>query len=275
VMLAAAGCRAREDAFTARVAAEARRHAGVRDARVVDRFHLVLTRSDGTEIQMRLDNLWLDCVQRPDACDQSVARSLLTSGEGQGTDPSLATKENVRAVLKDPLWLANTRRMFQERAKSPEDAKANEMVTRPFAAELSVVYVFDLPDGMRMINRRDLAALKLDDAGLHDLAVSNLEASLPPLQFQPVAPGSKVRVLHEGDSYEASRLILHPRWAAVAPQVKGDLLVAAPSRDFVYFTGSREDVDGLRALARGSGDQSHALTSTLLRWTPSGWVAAP
>lgn len=86
---------------------------------------------------------------------------------------------------------------------------------------------------------------------------------------------SDIRVIHEGDSYEASRLILHHRWAAIAAQVRGDLLVAAPSRDFVYFTGSREDVAGLRALARASDQQGHPLTSTLLRWTPSGWEPLP
>jgi len=275
LLLAGVACRAREDAFTERVADEARRQPGLRGARVVERFKVTLTRSDGTEYQMYLDNLWLDCAQRPDACDDSIARAVRAGGEGQGTDDSFSKKENVRAVLKDPQWLAGAQRAFQEKATSPEKAKESEIVRRPFAAGLSVVYVFDLPDGMRIVNRGDMAQLKLDEAGLDALAVANLEAALPALQFDRVKTGSDIRVIHEGDSYEASRLILHHRWAAIGAQVKGDLLVAAPSRDFVYFTGSREDVAGLRALARGSDEQGHALTSTLLRWTPAGWEPLP
>lgn len=275
LLLSGVACRAREDAFTERVAAEARQQPGLRGARVVERFQVTLTRSDGTEYQMHLDNLWRDCAQRPDACDDSIARALRAGGEGQGTDDSFVKQENVRAVLKDPQWLENAQRAFKDATTSPEKAKESEIVRRPFVAGLSVVYVFDLPDGMRVINRGDLARLKLDEAGLDALAMKNLEAALPALQFDRVKEGSDIRVIHQGDSYEASRLILHQRWAAIAPQVKGDLLVAAPSRDFVYFTGSREDVAGLRALARGSEELGHGLTSALLRWTPGGWEAFP
>ena len=275
LLLSSAACRAPEDTFTERVADEARQQPGLREARVVERFKVALTRKDGTEYQMYLDNLWRDCAQRPDACDDSIARAVRASGEGQGADDSFVKKENVRAVLKDPQWLAGAQRASQETATSPEKVKESEIVRRPFAASLSVVYVFDLPDGMRIVNRGDMARLKLDEAGLDALAVANLEAALPALRFDRVKTGSDVRVIHEGDSYEASRLILHRRWAAIASQVKGDLLVAAPSRDFVYFTGSREDVAGLRALARSSEEQAHALTSALLRWTPSGWEPLP
>lgn len=273
LLLVGVACRAREDTFTERVAAEARQQPGLRGTRMVERFKVTLTRGDGTEYQMYLDNLWRDCEQRPDACDESIARAVRAGGEGQGTDDSFSRKENVRAVLKDSQWLAGAQRAFQVQAMSPEKAKEREIVRRAFAADLSVVYVFDLPDGMRIINRGDMAGLKLDEAGLDALA--NLEAALPALQFDRVKTGSDIRVIHEGDSYEASRLILHRRWAAIASQVKGDLVVAAPSRDFVYFTGSQEDVAGLRALARGSDAQGHALTSALLRWTPSGWEPLP
>lgn len=275
LLLVGVACRGREDAFTARVADEARQQPGLRGARVVERFKVTLTRRDGSEYQMYLDNLWRDCAQRPDACDDSIARAVRASGEGQGTANSFVKKENVRAVLKDPQWLAGAQRTFQEEATSPQKTKESEIVRRPFAVGLSVVYVFDLPDGMRISNRGDMAQLRLDEAGLDALAVANLEAALPALHFDRVRTGSDIRVIHEGDSYEASRLILHHRWAAIAPQVKGDLLVAAPSRDFIYFTGSQEDVAGLRALARGSDEQGHALTSTLLRWTPVGWEPLP
>jgi len=76
-----------------------------------------------------------------------------------------------------------------------------------------------------------------------------------------------------GDSYEASRVLLHGRWRAIARTVRGDLLASAPARDTVIFTGSQEDVKGLRSLAhRISGEQHHPLSPTILRWTEASWV---
>jgi hypothetical protein len=55
----------------------------------------------------------------------------------------------------------------------------------------------------------------------------------------------------------------------------GDLLVAVPTRDYVFFTGSKEDVAALRDLAEEDERDSHPLTSTILRRTPDGWEAVP
>jgi Protein of unknown function (DUF1444) len=271
VLLSNGGCRHRaEDAFSERVAARARRQPGVRMARVADRFHLTITPAKGEAVQMYLDNLWRDCQNRPETCDDSIERALQLHG-GQMFDEAFIKGETVRAVLKDRLWMENVDKVTKAAHKAGDKAADNALVSRPFVADLSVVYVFDLPDGMRMINHGDLAKLKLDVDGLHRLAVVNLETNLPPLSSEPIDAGATVHVVHVGDSYEASRLILHDRWAEVAKQVKGDLIVSAPSRDFVYFTGSREDLTGLRALAAQSADQGHALTTTLLRWTAQGW----
>jgi hypothetical protein len=47
-------------------------------------------------------------------------------------------------------------------------------VVRPFAGDLWKVYVFDLPDAMRVVAADDLPALKLDLAQLDVLAMDNL-----------------------------------------------------------------------------------------------------
>jgi hypothetical protein len=272
VLVSSVGCRRHraEDAFSERVAARARRQPGVRTVRVTDRFQLTIAPAKGEDVRMYLDNLWLDCQSRPEACDDSIERALRLHG-GQMFDDAFVKGETVRAVLKDRLWMENVDKVMKAAHKSGDKDADNALVSRPFVADLSVVYVFDLPDGMRMISHGDLTKLKLDVDGLHKLAVANLETNLPPLSSEPIDAGATVHVVHVGDSYEASRLILHDRWAEVAKQVKGDLIVSAPSRDFVYFTGSREDLAGLRALAAQSADQGHALTATLLRWTAQGW----
>ena len=63
----------------------------------------------------------------------------------------------------------------QKMMASPADKAAeNALVSRPFAADMFVVYVFDLPDGMRMLNQGDMASLGLDAARLWDLDTGKL-----------------------------------------------------------------------------------------------------
>ncbi len=272
--LAAAACRAPQDAFTERVAKRLREQQPGTSVVVKERFHLQTTTREGGPNDVYLDNLWRECQMEGADCDGAVDRHVRLSAQLGAELASYVKPETVRALLKDREWLDNVRGMVK---KEPgEKAPENEIVSRPFTAEIFVVYVFDMPDGMRMIGRGDLAKLKLDEAGLHALALANLEAALPALTSAPVEAGSAIRVVHEGDSYEASRLLLHARWAPIAAQVKGDLIVAAPTRDYVFFTGSQQDVAGLRALARQLSDEGgHPLSPRLLRRTTAGWQALP
>jgi hypothetical protein len=273
VFLAQGACRAPEDAFTERVAVRARALQPGATVVVKERLHLEVTVKDGTR-QMFLDNLWRFCQANADACDESMARSVAVVAQEQATSDTFVKAEFVRPILKDREWMENVRQMMKD--GPPEKAAGNAVVSRPFVADMFVVYAFDLPDGMRMLNRSNLAELKLDDEQLHGLALANLEKATPAMTAEAVEPGSRIRVMHVGDSYDASRVILHGRWKAIAAGVEGDLVVAAPSRDYVYFTGSREDLAGLRALARSAAAESdHALSATLLRWKPEGWEAFP
>jgi hypothetical protein len=264
----------REDAFTRHVAARARGYAGIKKVEIVERLHLKLTLASDKTHEMYLDNLCRDCAAQGGKCDKGIDRALRLATQGQAYDAAYLKAESVRAVLKDPVWMRNTDKLMAQ--TTPDKVEGARLVRRPFAAGLSIVYVFDLPDGMRMINRDNMRELKLDEDGLHALAVKNLEAGVPVPVGAPVEAGSTVRLVHVGDSYEASNLILHDRWRKIAQQVKGDLIVAVPTRDYVYFTGSQEDVTRLRALALEDDEKdSHPLTSTLLRWTPDGWEPHP
>lgn len=267
-------CRGAEDRFTERVARQVRERERDLGVVVKERFHLDLVRKDGTHQQLLLDNLWRLCQARPEGCDAETERYVAHGVEGLEATDAFVRAEMVRPVLKDRQWMENVRRLMAD--APPEKAAGSSVVSRPFVADLFVVYVFDLPDGMRMLSRADMDALKLDEERLHELAMANLDRAAPEMAAEALEPGSRIRAMHFGDSYESSRVILHGRWKSIAEGVEGDLVVAAPSRDFVYFTGSREDLPGLRALARrAAAENDHAVSATLLRWKPDGWEALP
>jgi hypothetical protein len=258
-------CRRPDDPLTARVATRLRERDPKVQVTVKGPLHLELVTADGTHYQMHLDNLLRLCQTSPGGCEESIERSIAVAVGGQAQDAAHLTAESVRPVVKDRAWVDNVRGI----AKG--DASA-EILSRPFVAGLFVVYAFDLPDGMRMLTRGDLAKLKLDEAQLDALALANMDKATPEIPARPLRPRSQIRLYHVGDSYEASRLVLHGRWKDLAASVDGDLVVGVPSRDYVAFTGSREDLAGLKAwAAQGAMESDHPLTATLLRWTPEGW----
>jgi len=258
-----------EAAFTRQVAERMRAAHPEAKVAITAPLTIEVATKDGT-LTFSLDNLWRMCEKGSEECEGAIERTLRSLAQGQAFDKAAVAAANVRAVLKDRGWIESAAQLA---LKGPKDkAESNTIVSRPFAADIWIAYVFDLPDGMRMLTRGDLAQLGLDEDRLHALALANLEEALTDIPHEPLGDGSSVRVVKAGDSYEASRILLHGRWAALARAVKGELLVAAPARDAVLFTGSREDVAMLRYMSeRLAAQQDHPISTTILRWTPKGW----
>jgi len=256
-----------QKSLTERVAQEIREEAPHANVRITQPLEISVRYPDGTETTLQLGNLWQDCTARPDNCDGSIRRVVRYAAQGQGAAGFQPQRETVRVTLKDQLWLDQVR----ER-KLP-------VISRPFAGNVSKVYVFDLPDGMRMVTPDELKTLRLSEDGLDALALANLAKALPDFPCEPVGDGTPVWILHAGDSYEASRLLLHDRWREIAPRVKGDLLVSVPGRDAVYFMGSGEGTGAVRAfqsrMKQLEREESHPISAQILRWTSEGWEILP
>lgn len=224
---------------------------------------LEIGRPDGTTSTVSLDNLWRDCSLRPEDCSDSVERFVRAISQHRKADLGLS-REAVRATVRSKAWL-------------DEFAKAGETpVARHLVGDLWKVYVFDLPDSMAGVRQKDLENLNITEEELDSLALANLENAITDFPHEPLEESSPIRVLHTGDSYEASRLLLHPRWRELAQGVEGDLLVSVPSRDYVLFVGSRagrEALDRFRKKTEEFASQeSRPISSQVFQWTPEKWI---
>ena len=245
--------------------------------RVADRARILspttrVERTDERHVQigegtLDVSNLGEECRRAPDACDEAIDRYVRSAIEPTAS----ATREAVRAVLL-PVEAATAAR--EEAAARGGD---EPLVGRPFAGRLFEAFVLDEPD--RIVHLTSQGLRELGDPTLeelHQLALANMRRvfpdALPHEPFSDRAPD--VRVVRTGDSYENSRVLLHERWAPIARQVRGDLLVAAPARDAVVFTGaaSERDVAALRWLAQQMAEnEPHPISPAVLRWTEGGW----
>ncbi|MFZ5476137.1 MAG: hypothetical protein ACOZNI_05125 [Myxococcota bacterium] len=147
-------------------------------------------------------------------------------------------------------------------------AGATPLVTRPFAADIVVAYVFDLPDAMRYLNVHDLEALGVDPEGLHALALANLARALPRVERH----GKDGRyMLICGGTYEASTLLLPDVWEALGD----DLSVFVPARDLV-LVARRDDTEWRAHNAvfarRIEREGSYPISTRELRWRDGAWA---
>jgi uncharacterized protein YtpQ (UPF0354 family) len=227
------------------------------------------------EATISLDNLKLACQSDPPACpamtDNFSEKIVSSLKAAQG--PAELKPEMIRAVLKNQEYMDGLKEVYNQ--SPPEKRADNKVVSRKFMAGLHIVYVVDSPGSMRQLSVGDMQDMKLTPEKVHALALANMERALGdiPKADAPELPG--LFVVTAGDSYEAARFLLHKKWEKIAKEVEGDLIVAIPTRDLVFFTGSADEnrVRILFEMAKRVVEREpYSLTDKLFKWTPEGWV---
>ena len=150
----------------------------------------------------------------------------------------------------------------------------NAPVERHLVADLSVTYAFDLPGCFKIVARRDLARLGLDESQIHDLAMRNLDERMRRLEPDLIELENGVFLIRCGDDFEATLLLFDHVWEQAASKVRGDLVVSVPARDCIAFT----DADNRAGLAWMRSETSrileqgdHTLTRHFITRGTSGW----
>jgi hypothetical protein len=138
-------------------------------------------------------------------------------------------------------------------------------------ADLSIVYAFDQPHSLEIMTEAERVALGVPPRELRTMAVRNLRRLVPEIRHQD---NGSAHMLLAGGNFEASLLLLDDLWTRLSADVPGDLVACAAARDVMLYTGSAitGGIDGVVQLAtRILSEGNHALSATLLRWTPLGW----
>jgi len=220
------------------------------------------------EQQLPLERIWNYCQRNAGSCAATVgtyAADIAATAQAQGQDIDPA---RVRAVIRD--------RAFVDSSNKALSADGAEIVAVPFTGDLVAVLVVEYPTGSTILQKSDLATLKLGPDEAMALARRNLAAVLPPLSSLSKRYLDGPVMFAIGGPYESSRLLLPEAWAAVAKESGGKLLATAPGRDIVaYVQGdSKGDAVALKQFVQKTRQsQKYPVTAAILRWTPEGWEA--
>lgn len=222
------------------------------------------------EQQLPLERIWDFCRRNDSSCAATIgtytADIVATAqAQGQGIDPA-----RVRAVIRDRAFVESSRK-----ALGGQDA---DIVAVPFTGDLWAVLVIEYPTGSTILQKADLAKLKLGQDEAMALARRNLAALLPPLSSLSKRYLDGPVMFAIGGPFESSRLLLPEAWAQVAKESGGKLVATAPGRDIVaYVQGdSKGDAAVLKQFVQKTRQgQKYPVTAAVLRWTPEGWQAVP
>lgn len=107
-----------------------------------------------------------------------------------------------------------------------------------FIGELGVFYGFGLEQGIVFANALDLKGLGIAREGLRELAVANYRRRYPHIGLERLRPG--LYLVTEGGDLESSVLLDAVFWERHAHLLAGDPIVAAPARDVVLCSGSKQ-----------------------------------
>jgi hypothetical protein len=256
-----------EAAFTAWMAK--RIQAQLPDTRVeVDSpLTLKLRQTDGEDIlQANLERIFDFCKRSPAHCEGAASQYTAGIAEHLADRKDALEAPMVRVAIRPREYVESTRRQL------PADAP--RILARPLTGELMEVAVVDFPTSIRLFTTDDARALKLTEKEVFELGLRNLRADLKPLgEYAPPTADASFR--HLADSpYESSRLALHSDWKPIADALGGQLIVAAPAADLLFYGrgGSTTAIGVLRAMARKAADQAdRPFPLSVFKWTEQGW----
>ena len=217
-----------------RVFADALRKAGPELKVVIARdLELKVTSADGRDSTSFLDNAYNMYKQDPKAKDDVIERFVTAGLETIGSVRDGVDRTRIVPVIKDRPWLEETRQALMSRGAK----EVPEHVYEEFSPDLIVLYAEDSPRNIRYLGPKDLESAKIERSELRALACANLKRLLPKIERHGA---NGLYMITAGGDYEASLLLLDSIWSGGQVEVKGDVVVAIPTRDLLLVTGSQD-----------------------------------
>ena len=183
---------------------------------------------------------------------------------------TLAETEEALTSAERPLDLDKVMPMLKPRAflNEVKRTQVDAIAWQPFITdELIVTLVIDMPNSLRYVKDSELAALGRDFDEVLEIALGNLWEHSGGNAYQlGDDEHGRMFVLATQDGYDATRILLSPLLEQLAGQVKGELVIGVPNRDFfIAFGNANPMMVGQigRQVKQDAQTRTYPLTATL------------
>jgi uncharacterized protein YtpQ (UPF0354 family) len=210
-------------------------------------LELVVDCSEKYEQTVFLDNAYREYRAAPEGLKEVLTRyARATLDSAKEAEDETIDIARVVPVIKDAAYPAEVKKHLVE---AGHDVEKFDPYFERLNSELLVFYVEDSESNLRYLHRSEVSSLGLEPKALRARAVKNLQGMLPKI-VQHGGPG--IYMVTAGGTFEASLLLLDHLWSENEFSVKGELVVAVPSRDLLLVTGS-QDADALSRVRKTVG----------------------
>ncbi len=215
---------------------------------VIGDLELKVTNAEGRDSTPFLYNAYDAYLQEPAAKADLIHRFAAAALETATAGHSGVDRSRIVPVIKDRPWLAEIRQAMLHRGAT----KLPEAVYDDFTPDLVIAYAEDSPRNMRYLTPKNLEDTGIDRKELRALACENLKRLLPKIERHGA---NGLYMLTAGGNYEASLLLLDSIWSGGQMDVRGDIVVAIPTRDLLLVTGS-QNPEGIKKVKEMANEAS-------------------
>ena len=226
----------------------------------VEPFSLQFEGENGFTYTVGLENVWIQVHEEPSGARQLLEHHLATIA--RSGEPLVVEAANILPMIKGHGYVE----LLGER---PDESIALEH----YVADLWIAYCLRHEGSYSTLSWEELAGAGIDRKDLRRLALSNLQRTMPNVEFE-IDQG--VLVLEGAGELTATILLTDSVWNWLLQEgvIGDDFVVSTPVDHIVLVADGRaaEDVRALRRRAQEMFDElDHTVSPTVLRRTGSGW----
>ena len=209
-----------------------------------------------------LNNAYASYKNEPDSLASVIQMYIKSSADLYKKEEPIQ-KNKIIPVIKDAAYIDEMAITLNANNKTNEPVS---LVYEKYNDKLVIVYAEDGENGIAYFTTERFKESGLNKDSLFTLAMKNLDAVLPKIEIL----GEKgYYMITAGGYYEASLVLLNDIWTKENMPVKGDIIIAIPTRDLLLVTGSKdpEGIKKVKSAAKQAWETGpYQLTPDLFRW---------
>jgi uncharacterized protein YtpQ (UPF0354 family) len=187
-----------------------------------------------------LNNAYTSYKNEPDSLAAVLDMYLKTSGDLYKKAAPIQ-KSKIVPVIKDAGYLDEIA-ITLNKNKTINDPL--EWISEKYNDKLVILYGEDGENGISYFTQDRFTESGLNKDSLLPLALKNLDAILPEIQRNG---DEGLYMITAGGNYEASLILLTDIWTKEKMPVDGQIIIALPTRDLLFVTGSK-NINGIKKI---------------------------
>ena len=217
----------------------------------------ITSKKDDLEFKHFIDNAYADYRSVPDDIEEIINKHVAFSSEAFVT-PNTIAMESIVPLIKPKEYLDD----FRSAGGNPDS-----MIFEKYNDQLIIVYSEESEKSIKTLSAGRFKSLGISMDSLRKIALGNLDRIIPLIKREGEEGSYTIAA---GGDYEVSLILISSFWTKETFPVDGEFIIAIPTRDNLFVTGSnnRPAIERIRRIAMDEYNKGRYIVSEhLYKWT--------